>query len=226
MNYVACVLGASGNVGGWVVHHLIADSNCSKIILIGRKKNENLAHIDRVKQYIVNMEQLKTESERIFKENPTDVCIITMGCGQASKSSPEELERVDVTLPTEFSIAAKNCGVRHVSLLTGVLADINAKPSRFTGTTAIGGLSTHLKGKVEANLTEQKFPSLSIFRPSTLIGNSNTPSFFNWLAPNIRWALPTKFRDIHIDDLGLGMVHAVRTNLNNEGKKKTRSHNL
>merc|ERR1712177_472 len=64
----------------------------------------------------------------------------------------------------------------------------------------------HIKGLVEKNLAELEFDGLSIFRPATLIGNSNTPGFANWIAPKLNWMLPKKYNSITIDDLGKAMV--------------------
>lgn len=73
-----------------------------------------------------------------------------MGIGQPSKVTREELERVDLTIPTAFATASKAAGcVRHISLLSSVGADAEAKPSRLMGTAAGGGLYLRIKGKVK-----------------------------------------------------------------------------
>ena len=58
------------------------------------------------------------------------------GVGAPSKVTREELNLVDVLLPTAFCEVSKQCNVKHVSLLTAVGADINAKGSWLTGTSA------------------------------------------------------------------------------------------
>lgn len=61
----------------------------------------------------------------------------------------EELEKVDMEIPTAFAKACKSAGcVRHISLLGSVAANANAKPSFLTGTAAGGGLYLSTKGKV------------------------------------------------------------------------------
>lgn len=71
-----------------------------------------------------------------------------LGIGKSSQATAEELERVDVTLPSAFARSLKAANVHHVALLTAVGADITAKPSAITKTAAGGGLYNHLKGKV------------------------------------------------------------------------------
>lgn len=85
----------------------------------------------------------------ILRDANVSVCFVAMGVGQPSKVTAEELERVDVEIPTAFAKACKasEC-VRHISLVSSVAADINSKPSRWTGTVAGGGLYLMLKGRV------------------------------------------------------------------------------
>lgn len=64
------------------------------------------------------------------------------------QASREELERVDLQIPTAFAQASKSSGcVRHISLLTSVGANADAKPG-ILGTSAGGGLYLGTKGKV------------------------------------------------------------------------------
>ena len=72
-----------------------------------------------------------------------------MGAGQPSKLTAEQLKHIDLEVPTAFAKASKAAGsVRHMSLLTSVGADASCKPSRLTGTVAVGGLYLGLKGQV------------------------------------------------------------------------------
>jgi len=53
-----------------------------------------------------------------------------------------------VEIPSACAKAAKKAGVRHVSLMTVVGADVTETESWLTGTAAGGGLYLHLKGLV------------------------------------------------------------------------------
>lgn len=64
------------------------------------------------------------------------------------QATREELERVDLEIPTAFAQASKSSGcVRHISLLGSVGANADAKPGML-GTAAGGGLYLSTKGKV------------------------------------------------------------------------------
>eukprot|EP00486_Rosalina_sp_Unknown_P004099 CAMPEP_0201576988 /NCGR_PEP_ID=MMETSP0190_2-20130828/23148_1 /ASSEMBLY_ACC=CAM_ASM_000263 /TAXON_ID=37353 /ORGANISM="Rosalina sp." /LENGTH=168 /DNA_ID=CAMNT_0048008533 /DNA_START=326 /DNA_END=832 /DNA_ORIENTATION=- len=127
-----------------------------------------------------------------------------MGVGAPSKTDEETLEKVDVTLPTEFAKAVNNHKISHIALLSSVGADITKKKN-WLGTSAGGGLYLHLKGQIEHNLSTMGFKSVGLFRPSTLYGSPNTPGAAATLAPLIEWALPKKYTGIQISDLGAAM---------------------
>jgi len=214
----AAILGASGNVGRSLVRQLDLLPACTSITLVNRREIDIEAS-DKVTQHTVDMDRLEDASLPLLQD--TDVVFVTMGVGKPSKSTAEVLQRVDVELPTAFARAAKHAGVSHASLLTAVGADINAQPSRWTGTSAGGGLYNMHKGQVEHNFEQQNFESLGVFRPSTLVGNSNTPGFISRIAPSLDFLLPARFQSIHIDQLAGAMVADAIDNLSNDEKKSS-----
>ena len=199
------VLGASGNVGRSIVNQLKTRDDVQRIVLLGRRELVEFKGNNKIEQYVVSMDKLYEESLPLLKD--IDVVFITMGVGQPKKVSVEELERIDVTLPTEFCRAAKENEVRHVSILTSTGADVKLVPGKQT----YAGSNTylHFKGKVEENIAKMGFESFRAIRPATLLGNTNTPGFFEWLAPKFDWALPKRFNSIHIDHLARAMINCA-----------------
>eukprot|EP00008_Paramoeba_atlantica_P000979 CAMPEP_0201505028 /NCGR_PEP_ID=MMETSP0151_2-20130828/85541_1 /ASSEMBLY_ACC=CAM_ASM_000257 /TAXON_ID=200890 /ORGANISM="Paramoeba atlantica, Strain 621/1 / CCAP 1560/9" /LENGTH=242 /DNA_ID=CAMNT_0047898845 /DNA_START=187 /DNA_END=915 /DNA_ORIENTATION=+ len=200
----AGLLGGSGGVGSEILKHLLETPECSKIVLFNRRELE-LKENEKLSQHIVDMENLEATSLPLLGE--VDVVFIAMGVGAPSKTSPENLEKVDVTLPSQFAKAAKAANVQHALLLTSAGANAEAKACRLTGTGAGGGLYLQLKGKVENNLKELGFPSVSLFRPATITGNPNTPNVMNHISPFLDGILPAKYHSIDVGDLAKSMVH-------------------
>lgn len=67
----------------------------------------------------------------------------------------EELERVDLEIPTAFAQASKSSGcVRHISLLGSVGADADAKPGKIMEMAAGWGIYLSTKGKVGVVTTD------------------------------------------------------------------------
>lgn len=71
--------------------------------------------------------------------------------------------------------------------------------------------------QVENNFEAVGLESAAFFRPSTLIGNANTPSVAASIHKMVSWALPIKYKEIHIEDVGKAMVRAAVVSLDNKG---------
>ncbi|CAN0062823.1 unnamed protein product [Ectocarpus sp. 4 AP-2014] len=217
--FAAAVLGASGQVGGCVVASLLAEPMCTGIVLFNRRKLDKYEGEPRVTQHIVEMDSnIATAAVPLLRDAEVAACFVTMGVGKPSKATREEFEKVDLEIPTAFAQASKSAGcVRHISLLGSVGADATAKPSRLMGTAAGGGFYLGVKGKVENNFEAVGLESAAFFRPSTLIGNANTPSAAAAIHKMVSWALPLRFKEIHIEDVGKAMVRAAVDSLENKG---------
>eukprot|EP01004_Peranema_trichophorum_P008109 NODE_6870_length_834_cov_30.637131_g6270_i0.p1 GENE.NODE_6870_length_834_cov_30.637131_g6270_i0~~NODE_6870_length_834_cov_30.637131_g6270_i0.p1 ORF type:complete len:233 (-),score=69.17 NODE_6870_length_834_cov_30.637131_g6270_i0:83-781(-) len=213
--YRAAVLGASGNVGKEVVKYLNEIPECSKITLVNRRVLPEFSNMEKVEQHVVDMDKLHEQSLPLLEG--VDAVVVTMGVGAPSKVSKEELERVDVTLPTEFAKAAKQAGVRHLSILTSTGSDINSKPCKLTGTMAGGGLYAHLKGLIEENIKSLGFESVGLFKPATILGNENTPGLADWLAPKLDFIVPANMHSTHKSDLGRVMALYTRKAVTERG---------
>ena len=61
-------------------------------------------------------------------------------------------------------------------------------------------------GDKEKTLDELKFDFLGLYRPSVILGNSNTPSALAVVMPLFQWAMPSRYHSIHKDDLARAMV--------------------
>ena len=206
----AAVLGATGAVGKEVLAHLVKRSDWGKVIVVNRR------HIDykssKIEQHIVDMETetLKKSCTAVFKG--ADALFITMGVGAASKVNEEVLRKVDVDLPTACSEGAADAGVKHVSILTAIGANANAKAGTtlfgiLPKTRAGGGLYNQCKGKVEKNIGALPFPAgVSAFRPAALIGTPHTPKVISMISPFLDKVLPTVYRSSRINTLAGAMV--------------------
>eukprot|EP01065_Artemidia_motanka_P021330 TRINITY_DN254_c0_g1_i10.p1 TRINITY_DN254_c0_g1~~TRINITY_DN254_c0_g1_i10.p1 ORF type:complete len:269 (+),score=83.66 TRINITY_DN254_c0_g1_i10:66-872(+) len=217
----AAVLGASGNVGAMIVKELLGNGRWGKVVLIGRRKLPEYDGNAMVQQHVVDMGKVREESEPILKDAGVTAAFMALGVGvtrnlPGGEEGKRELMRVDVDIPAAFASAAKSAGVQHFSLLGSVGADEKATYSCITHTGAGGGYYMHCKGLIERKVTEEGFRTCGLFRPATLIGNSNTPGFFNWLAPKLDWAVPNRYHSIEIGRLGRAMVAQAESALQSE----------
>lgn len=70
---------------------------------------------------------------------------------------------------------------------------------------------------MEKNFEAAGLETTALFRPATLVGNANTPGWAPVASKMVTWALPLKFKEIHIEALGGAMVQAAVTSLDTKG---------
>ena len=58
--YTAMLLGATGNVGGQILHLLVQSPPCKKVVVVTRRHVAELAN-PKVQQVVVNMDTLEEE---------------------------------------------------------------------------------------------------------------------------------------------------------------------
>lgn len=73
--------------------------------------------------------------------------------------------------------------------------------------------------QVEKNFEAAGLESAAFFRPCTLVGNTNSPRIGVWMTKMVSWALPLKYKEIHIEDVGAAMVKVAVKSLDDAGPK-------
>src|SRR5689334_19588078 len=110
VEYTAMLLGATGNVGGQILHLLVQSPLCKKVVVVTRRKVAELAN-SKVQQVVVNMGTL--EEELAPQAKGVDIALAAFGVGKGSaKMADEEVRKIEITYPTAFASAAKAGGAR------------------------------------------------------------------------------------------------------------------
>jgi len=193
VEYTAMLLGATGNVGGQILHLLVQSPLCKKVVVVTRRKVAELAN-SKVQQVVVNMGTL--EEELAPQAKGVDIALAAFGVGKGSaKMADEEVRKIEITYPTAFASAAKAGGARVLAMMTATGADSRSSTKYLRN-----------MGDKEKKSEELKFDFLGLYRPSVILGNSNTPSALGVVMPLFRWAMPSRYRSIHKNDLARAMV--------------------
>ena len=191
--FSAIVLGATGNVGGRIVHLLIKNPLCKKVLVVTRRKTNVFAD-PKVSEAIVTMDRL--EEEVAPHAQAVDIALAAFGVGKGSAKMPEqEVRKIEISYPQAFCRAAKAGGARVCGVMTA--AGANHKSGM-----------TYLKiiGEKEQAVESVKFDFLGLYRPGVILGNSNTPGILGYVMPLLHWAMPSKYHSIHKNDLARAMV--------------------
>lgn len=192
--YSAIVLGATGNVGSRIVQLLIESPLCGKVTVVTRRKTGAFTD-PKVSEVVVNMDRL--EEELAPHARGVDIALAAFGVGKGTaKLSDEELRKIEVGYPRDFCRAAKAGGARVGAVMTAAGADpaSRVRYARFIG-------------EKEKAAEAVGFDFLGLYRPSVILGNSNTPGLLGWAMRPLGWVMPSsKIRAIHKNDLARAMV--------------------
>ena len=86
-------MGATGNVGGHILHLLVQRPQCKKVVVVTRRNVAELAN-PKVQQVVVNMDKL--EEELAPHANGVDIALAAFGVGQGSaKMADEDVRKME-----------------------------------------------------------------------------------------------------------------------------------
>ncbi len=203
------MIGATGAVGSCVAAALARDPAVTQLTTLGRRPVPNLQG-SAVWQHTVDAFDPISYQAHLAGHQ---VAICTLGVGEPSKVSRDELVRVDKTAVLAFATACKQSGIDHFQLLSAVGA--NAKSSSHY---------LRVKGELEAALRSLAFSRLSVFQPSMILTPKNRYGLLQgimlatWPIVSIGLIGPLKkFRGIEVDRLGRAIAaNATRAGAGNE----------
>ncbi len=199
------ILGASGAVGGEAVKALLAMPSVTRLTLLNRRTlvlpaSPVHTQFPVLSQHIVDPLDPATYRHLLLGHT---AAICTLGVGQPTQVSKEELVRVDKTAALDFARACREVGVNHFELLSAVAADARSS-NHYLRT----------KGELRDGLAALGFERLSVFQPSMILTPTNR---YDWkqgvvlavwpkLAPLLLGRLK-KYRGVRIETLGAAMAH-------------------
>jgi uncharacterized protein YbjT (DUF2867 family) len=199
--YAAVVLGSTGNVGRQIVNLLAGSPEVRQLVVVNRRRTDELRGVPKAHEVVVaDMDKLAEATESAAREAGATVGFCAIGVGKGSQRMPKaELRKIEVQYPEAFGKGCKAGGVLSLGLMTAVGSDIKSSLSyvRTIGEKeqAVGGVG---------------IPVLGIYRPSVILGNSNTPSYLYYLYPALQCVLPSRYHAIHNNDLARAMFEGTQ----------------
>jgi len=193
----AVVAGATGLVGSQLCRQLAAsESGFDRVVALTRRPLD--FSLPGLVEQQVDFEQL----DQLDLGRRVDAAFCTLGTTIKAAGSREAFRLVDYDYVVAFARFAKRSGATAFGLLTSV-ASTPTSPYFYL----------QVKGQSEKAVEAVGFPSLSIFRPSVLIGERVPPRKGERLGAAvgnaIRWALVgglRKYRGIPAEQVAAGMA--------------------
>ena len=195
--YSAIVLGSTGNVGRQIENLLVASQAVRQVVVVNRRQTDEFKGFSKVREVAVpDLEKLAEVAESAARDAGATVGFCAIGVGSGGRRMPDaEVRKIEVKYPEAFAKGCKAGGVLSLGLLTAAGADIN---SSFKYVRIIG--------EKEQAVTGVGISTLSIYKPSVILGNSNTPSYLHYVFPAVQWMLPSRYHAIDKNELALAMV--------------------
>ncbi len=194
----AIVIGSTGLTGGYLLAELAANPTYSKIIVLARKASQQ--NNPKIEELVVDFNKLADFKNKIIGDD----VYCTIGTTIKKAGSQEAFSKVDLEYPLSIAKVAKENGAKHFLLMSSLGANA-----------ASGNFYLKTKGTLENNLRDLNFDSLSIFRPSILLGprsefrlGEKIGIFFMRLFSFLLLGSLKKYRPIHVKQVAHAMVKA------------------
>lgn len=201
----AIIIGSTGLTGGYLLAELAANPTYSKIIVLVRKASGQ--NNSKIEELVVDFNKLSDSKNKIIGDD----VYCTIGTTIKKAGSQEAFAKVDLEYPLSIAKIAKENGAKHFLLMSSLGANA-----------ASGNFYLKTKGTLENNLRDLHFDSLSIFRPSILLGPRNEfrlgekiGIFFMRLFSFLLLGSLKKYRPIHVKQVAHAMAKAGQ-----DGEKK------
>lgn len=197
----AIVLGATGLVGTELVDQLLEDDDYESITVLVRRST-GITNI-KLNEVIVNFDN----PESWKKEVSGDVLFSCMGTTIKTAGSKEAQYKVDFTYQYEAAAAAIANGVKTYVLVSSAGADKNSKT-----------FYTRMKGELDEAVKNLGFKSVSIIKPSLLLGNRKEKRFGEEIAAKMfKLLLPVipiirKYKPIPAKTVAMAMINSLQHN--------------
>jgi len=194
----AIIIGGTGLTGGYLLAELTANPIYSKISVLVRKASQQ--NNPKIEELVVDFNKLNDFKNKIIGDD----VYCTIGTTIKKAGSQEAFAKVDLEYPLSIAKIAKENGAKHFLLMSSLGANASS-----------GNFYLKTKGTLENNLRDLHFDSLSIFRPSILLGpraefrlGEKIGIFFMRLFSFLLLGSLKKYRPIHVKQVATAMVKA------------------
>ncbi len=188
----ALVAGATGLVGRELVGQLAAHPAYVKVVMLTRRRSS--APSPTVEPVVVDYERLDAAAASLV----ADDVFCALGTTIRAAGSQAAFRRVDHDYVLQVARRARAQGARHFLLVSS----LGANPASRV-------FYNRIKGEVEAAIQELGYPSLTIVRPSLLLGPRAEFRLGEALAKPFGILMPRRYRPVHARAVAATLIEAA-----------------
>jgi uncharacterized protein YbjT (DUF2867 family) len=192
------LLGATGLVGRHCLDLLARDPAFSRVVVLARRKFAE-ATAPRVEAHLVDFDHL-SERPDLFR---VDQVISALGTTiKAVGGSQTRFRAVDYDMPLAAAKLAVAQGAHHFLLVSSLGANPHSRV-----------FYNRVKGELEDALRTLGFRSITIVRPSLLLGERQDFRLGEEIGKRFAWIVPGKYRPVHARDVAAVLVRAAKEDI-------------
>lgn len=197
---VVLLLGATGLVGGELLRQLLADPGVARIVALVRRQvalpaGTPAEHAAKFDARLVDFERLEAHGDA-FAGVTQVFCALGTTIRQAG--SQARFRRVDHDYPLAAARLGLERGATHYLLVSAVGADPSSRI-----------FYNRVKGEVERAVGGLGYRSVTIVRPSLLLGERQGFRPGEELAKRLAWLIPRRWAPIHASAVAAAMIRAA-----------------
>ncbi|MFP4475964.1 MAG: oxidoreductase [Desulfatibacillaceae bacterium] len=199
---VALILGATGLVGGHCLALAAGDPYYEKTVVLGRRTVSLFAHHDKVEQHVADMDDPALEER--FPAADHVFCALGTTIGKAG--SREAFAKVDFTCVRDLARVAQEKGATTLVVVSAVGADPGSRV-----------FYNRVKGEMEQAVARLGYESVTILRPSLLLGHRHDFRAGEWIAQKLSGpfaaVIPGRYRPVKARIVARAMMAAAKNSL-------------
>jgi uncharacterized protein YbjT (DUF2867 family) len=188
----ALLLGATGLVGRELLALLLEDDRYASVAVVARRST-GTTH-PKLVEHIFDLDEMESHPEAFV----ADDVFCALGTTIKVAGSQERFRAVDFEMPLRAARLARECGASHYLLVSSLGADPHSRI-----------FYTRVKGELEQELVKLGFPSLTIARPASLLGDRTEHRPGEAVVLRLSWLFPTAYKPIQGRTVARALVAAA-----------------
>jgi uncharacterized protein YbjT (DUF2867 family) len=192
---IALVAGATGLVGQECLRLLAKDAGVAEVRALVRRPLPPALKAPGVRECIIDFDRLDGHPDWF----QVDWAFCALGTTLRQAGSQDAFRRVDFEYALGVAKAARAAGAKHFLLVSAVGADARSRI-----------FYNRVKGELEEAVGRLGYPSLTIARPSLLLGDRSPPRLGEEIGKRLAWLFPPRWRPVRAGQVASALVRAAQ----------------
>lgn len=192
----ALLVGATGLVGSHCLRLLSGDPSYDRVVVLVRRSVTGILP-PNVEQHLVDFNRL----DELPPAVRADHVFCALGTTIRQAGSPQAFRQVDLEYPLAVAKLTLKRGAEHVLVVSSLGADPKSRV-----------LYSRVKGEMEQQLLALPFRSITIVRPSLLLGDRKEFRLGEEVAKRFGFLMPTRYKPIDASRVAATMIVAAKAN--------------